>query len=358
MTGAEGVFGAVLVFSVPVWMSYRSCQKFRYRYWCRTELIEVSRTGMKICTCTGGTGIHVLPNLPKYQVPVLMPHRTYQSVRYRYWCCTETTEVVWKSVPVPAVPVSIWHRTCPSVRYRNWCRTELTEVSSTGIDITPNLPRRPVRLLMSHRTWRSFWYRYWCRTELTEVSRTGTGVVPKLSKDPVPVLISHRTYRSVWYRYWCRTELTEVSRTGIGVLPNLSKDPVLVLVSYRYFRSVRYRYWCRTELTEASGTGNTGDIFRRYVSYLPCRTHHSSECTFWIINWKKCKNGGSPWTWRKTSNLHFLGWSHASRIPRFRFSSGLKIKSCLRKTKRASCAKSDAEMVLGSFVCLLVRVST
>ena len=45
----------------------------RYRYGCRTELTEVS-----------GTGIDVVPNLPKCLVPVLMSYRTYRSVRYRY----------------------------------------------------------------------------------------------------------------------------------------------------------------------------------------------------------------------------------------------------------------------------------
>ena len=57
----------------------------RYRYGCRTELTEVS-----------GTGIDVVPNLPKCPVPV-------------YGCCTE-----------------------------------FTEVSGTGIDVVPNLPKCPV----------------------------------------------------------------------------------------------------------------------------------------------------------------------------------------------------------------------
>ena len=37
-----------------------------------------------------GTGIDVVPNLPKCPVPVLV-HRTYRSVLQRY-CCTELTE--------------------------------------------------------------------------------------------------------------------------------------------------------------------------------------------------------------------------------------------------------------------------
>ena len=61
--------------------TYRSVQHrygslYRYRlqrYPCRTELSEVS-----------DTGIDVVPNLPKCPVPVLMSYRTYRSVRYRY----------------------------------------------------------------------------------------------------------------------------------------------------------------------------------------------------------------------------------------------------------------------------------
>ena len=44
--------------------------------------------------------------LPKCPVPVLMSYRTYRSVRYRYGCCAEHTEV-----------------------------------SGTGIDVVPNLPK-------------------------------------------------------------------------------------------------------------------------------------------------------------------------------------------------------------------------
>ena len=68
---------------VPVLLSYRTCRSVRYRYPCLTERTEVSGTGMKACTGTGGTGIHVLPNVPKCPVSVLM-YRTYRSVQYRY----------------------------------------------------------------------------------------------------------------------------------------------------------------------------------------------------------------------------------------------------------------------------------
>ena len=94
----------------------------RYRYGYRTELTEVT-----------GSGIDV-PNLPKCPVPVLMLYRNSRSVRYRY-------ESLYR------------YR-----RYRYPC-TELTEVSGTGIDV-PNLPKCPVPVLMSYRTHRSVRYRY------------------------------------------------------------------------------------------------------------------------------------------------------------------------------------------------------
>ena len=87
----------------------------RYRYGCRTEVTEMS-----------GTGIDVAPNLPKCPVPVLMLYRTYRSVRYRY-------ESLYR------------YR-----RYRYPYRTELTEVSGTGVDVVPNLPECPVPVLMSY----------------------------------------------------------------------------------------------------------------------------------------------------------------------------------------------------------------
>ena len=142
----------------------------KYKDWVYQYLQGCVRCGTGIL----GTGMDVLPNLPKCPVPVLMSYRTYRSFRYRYWCRTELTEVsgngidavpklqkcpvpVWKSVPVPAVPVSI----------------SFIEVSGTGIDVVPKLPKCPVPVLMPYRTYRNIRYRYWCRTELTEVSGTG-----------------------------------------------------------------------------------------------------------------------------------------------------------------------------------------
>ena len=83
---------------VPVSMSYRTYRSVWYRYWCRTELTEVS-----------GTGINVVPNLPKCPVPVLM-YQTYPSIQYWYKCRTK--------LPKCPVPVLMSYRTYRSVRYR------------------------------------------------------------------------------------------------------------------------------------------------------------------------------------------------------------------------------------------------
>ena len=47
---------------------------------------------VRYCTGIPGTGMVVVPKLPKCPVPVLMSYRSYRSVRYRY-CRTELTEV-------------------------------------------------------------------------------------------------------------------------------------------------------------------------------------------------------------------------------------------------------------------------
>ena len=113
------MFGTVPVFSVPVRILYRTYRDARYRYWCWTKITEVAGTGMKVCTGTGGTGIYVVPKLPKCPVQVFMAYPSYRSAQYRHWC-----------------------------------RTDLTEVSGTGIDVVPNLPMCPAPVLMSYR------YRY------------------------------------------------------------------------------------------------------------------------------------------------------------------------------------------------------
>ena len=117
----------------------------------------------------------VVPNLPKCPVPVLMLYRNCLSVRYRYeslhryrWyrypCRTEVTEMFGTGIYVvpklPKRPVpALMYRTYRSIRYRYGCRTEVIEVSGTGIDVEPKLPKYPVP--------------YSCRTELTKVSATG-----------------------------------------------------------------------------------------------------------------------------------------------------------------------------------------
>ena len=148
-------------YQLRYWRPYRYR---RYGYWCRTELTEVSSTGIDV------------PNLPKYPVPVLISYWTYRSVQYRYWCCTE-----------------------------------LNEVSRTGIDAVSNLPKYPVPVLILYRTYRSIRYlyeslyryrryRYWCRTKRTEASSTGIDIVRNLPKCLVPVSISYGTYRSARHR--------------------------------------------------------------------------------------------------------------------------------------------------------------
>ena len=68
---------------VPVLTSYRTYRNVRYRYWRCTELTAVSGTGTKVCAGTAGTGTNVVPNLPKFPVPVLMSYRTCRSFRHR-----------------------------------------------------------------------------------------------------------------------------------------------------------------------------------------------------------------------------------------------------------------------------------
>ena len=86
-----------------------------------------------------GTGSDVVPNLPKCPVPVMMLYRTYRSVRYRYESMyryrryrypyrTELTEVsgtgvdVVPKLPKCPLPVLMSYRTCRSVRYRQYRR--------------------------------------------------------------------------------------------------------------------------------------------------------------------------------------------------------------------------------------------
>ena len=118
---------------------------------------------------------------------------------------------------------------------------------------------------------------------------------------------------------WCVRYGTGMPGTGMDVAPKLSKCPVPVLISYRSYRSVRYRYWWRTQLTEVSGTGNTGGIYRRYDSVPNIPNTPFFVCYPFDYQLKrkvKKRNAESPWTWKKTNNLHFLlvGWFYIMRI--------------------------------------------
>ena len=86
---------------VPVLMLYRTYRSVRYRYYlpnspkCPALLYRNYLSGMKLCNRTSGTGIHVVRNLPKCPGTGIdvVPKFSYRSVRYRYWCGSELTEV-------------------------------------------------------------------------------------------------------------------------------------------------------------------------------------------------------------------------------------------------------------------------
>ena len=54
------------------------------RYRCQFCTDTGTNFGTDVHTGTGGSGIDVVPNLPKCPVPGLISYRTYRSVRYRY----------------------------------------------------------------------------------------------------------------------------------------------------------------------------------------------------------------------------------------------------------------------------------
>ena len=80
--------------------------------------------------------VDVVPNLPKYPVPVSMLYRYRYQPRYR--------------------------RPYRYRRYRYRCRTELTKVSGTGLGVVPNLMMCSVTVLMLYHTHRSVRGRYRC----------------------------------------------------------------------------------------------------------------------------------------------------------------------------------------------------
>ena len=95
------VWKFVPVSAVPVSMSYRTYRSVWYRYWRRTELTEVS-----------GTGIDVVPNLPKYPVPVIpavytagmpqyLPYRTHPCIiaLVQPWVAGKGATIEWSHLP-------------------------------------------------------------------------------------------------------------------------------------------------------------------------------------------------------------------------------------------------------------------
>ena len=113
-------------------------------------------------------------------------YRTFQSVRYRYRCCTDTgtnfgADVhTGTGVDIEPTPVPTWVQTSIPV-------PEVPIFVSPVFDVIPVLPKCSVPVLMTYRTCRS-------------VPGTGIDVVPNLLKCLVPVLMS--------------CELTEVSGYG------------------------------------------------------------------------------------------------------------------------------------------------
>ena len=108
----------------------------------RTRLTKVS-----------GTGVDVLPKLPKCRVRVWM-YRTYQRVGHRYGCFTKLTKesgMVVLLLPVSVPNLGYFNRAEPDTRV--FCRgsTELIKVSGTGMDVVTNLPKCRVRVWKSHQ---------------------------------------------------------------------------------------------------------------------------------------------------------------------------------------------------------------
>ena len=152
------------------WMSRTEREKINEGKNKKKHVRQTKKACARYGTRILGTGWDVVPSSPKFPVPVFMSYRTHRSVRYRYWCCTENTQVFGTGMKV-----------------------------CTGIHVVSNLPKCPVRVLMSYRKYPCVWCRYWCLTEVIQVSGTGIDVVPTLSNCPVPALM-YWTYRSVRYR--------------------------------------------------------------------------------------------------------------------------------------------------------------
>ena len=123
-----------------------------------------------------------------------------------------------------------------------------------------------------------------------------------------------------------------MSDNGIDVLPNLPNCPVPVIPAVY-----------------------TGDMPR----YVPHRTHPSlyavQKVPFGLSTEIKVGNkNGVSLDLKEDECISWVDF-YANPIPSFIFWSGRKNKSRLCESKQASCcAKSDAEIVLGPFVCLFV----
>ena len=143
---------------------FRTFRSVRYRYRCRIDTGNNSGTDVHIGN--GGND--------------MISHRAYQSVRYRYESLyryrryrysyrTELADMSGTGIDVPnflkcLVPVLMSCRIHRWVRYRYLC-TEVTEASGTCTDVVPNLQKCPVSVTalpvsMSYRTYRSVRYRY------------------------------------------------------------------------------------------------------------------------------------------------------------------------------------------------------
>ena len=209
-------------------MSYGTYQSVGYGYGCRTKLTE----GL-------GTGMNVLPSLPKGRV--------------WYGCLYPYPYLIWGILtgpyPVPGyfpagvlnfpecrVRVLMSYRTYQSVGYGYGCRTELTKVSGTVMDIVPtSLPKGRVRVWMFCQAYRKLGY----GTAACTRTRTRPRVFQHgRTRYQTIFQRSYRTYQSVGYGYSCRTELTKVSGTGTDVVRNLPKCRVRVWMSYQTYQRV------------------------------------------------------------------------------------------------------------------------
>ena len=108
-----------------------------------------------------GTGIEIVPNLPKCRVPVLKSYRSFRSVGYGYWG-----------------------------------RTEVTKVSATGIEFVPNLTGVFGRVLRPYPT----------------LPRTSVGYSPSkylpYTFGKVSFPYRTRTRKYVLFCMWCRRSMT------------------------------------------------------------------------------------------------------------------------------------------------------